>query len=248
MKPDNRSGRTIMLLFGIAVYAVYLISLLFLVVFQLKPGLPGMEIPTGNPWQAILIDCGLISLFAIPHSVMARPFFKERFRRLLPEPVERSVYVLVASVALCLATFLWQDLRGGIWKIEDPLARAIVIGVFGAGVAIAIASTFAIDHFELFGLRQVWLNFRQAPAAPTSKFVTPFLYRLVRHPLMFGMLLLLWSIPEMSVGHLIFSAGMSLYIFVGIFYEERDLKRTFGESYQTYSRKVPMLLPWKGKN
>ncbi|WP_232420969.1 isoprenylcysteine carboxylmethyltransferase family protein [Leptospira sp. B5-022] len=191
---------------------------------------------------SICLDVALVAMFGIPHSVMARAGFKEYCRRIIPLPIERSLYVFIASVALIALSCLWQPIRFEIWNIKNDFGMYATYSIFIIGLILAVVSTFLIDHFELFGLKQAW-NYLKKTESHNSEFVSPSLYRLVRHPMMFGMILVLWSTPLMDLGHLILSTGMTLYIVIGTFFEERDLVRTFGEKYIQYKHEVPMFLP-----
>lgn len=192
---------------------------------------------------ALLIDTGLLTLFAVQHSVMARKWFKDWWTRIVPKPVERSTYVLFSSVALILLFWQWQPLGGVVWSIDDPLGRLVLRVLFAFGWALVLVSTFLINHFDLFGMRQVWLYLRGKPYT-TLQFGTPGPYRLVRHPLYVGWLFAFWSTPTMTFAHLLFSVATTAYILLAIQLEERDLVREHGDSYKTYRRSVPMLIPF----
>jgi methanethiol S-methyltransferase len=192
---------------------------------------------------AFLIDAGLLTLFAVQHSVMARKWFKDWWTRIVPKPLERSTYVLFSSLALILLFWQWRPLGGVIWSIEDPLGQLVMRGLFAFGWALVLISTFLINHFDLFGLRQVWLYLRGRPYT-TLHFGTPGPYRLVRHPLYVGWLFAFWSTPTMTLAHLLFSIATTAYIVLAIQFEERDLAREHGEAYEAYRRSVPMLIPF----
>jgi methanethiol S-methyltransferase len=179
---------------------------------------------------SLAIDLGLVALFGVPHSVMARRWFKDRLVRIIPAAAERSTYVLVASVTLDVLLWQWRPVSTAVWSVEAPAVRAVIWGASGAGVLLVVYSTFLTDHFDLFGLRQVWLYARGRPYSPVP-FTERNLYRHVRQPMMLGMLLWFWSTPTMSVGHLAFAAGMSAYIFAGVALEERDLASRLGKAY-----------------
>jgi len=225
--------------------------LLFLGTFLYAIGFIGnFGVPTtldGAPGRALsvafLIDVGLLTLFEVQHSVMARKWFKDWWTRLVPKPVERSTYVLFSSVALILMFWLWQPLGGVVWSVEDPSGRLVLRVLFAFGWALVLVSTFLINHFGLFGLRQVWLYLRARPYT-TQKFGTPGPYSLVRHPLYVGWLFAFWSTPTMTLAHLLFSIATTAYILIAIQLEERDLVREHGESYEAYRRSVPMLIPF----
>jgi protein-S-isoprenylcysteine O-methyltransferase Ste14 len=192
---------------------------------------------------ALAIDVALLAVFAIQHSVMARKWFKEWWTRIVPVPLERSTYVLLSSLALILLFWQWRPLGGVVWSIEDPVARVVLWVLFAFGWALVLVSTFLINHFDLFGLRQVWLYLR-GRAYTTLHFGTPGPYRLVRHPLYVGWLFAFWSTTRMTFAHLLFSIMTTAYILVAIQFEERDLAREHGESYEAYRRSVPMLIPF----
>ena len=199
--------------------------------------------PTMPTWQALAIDLGLLSLFAVQHSVMARPWFKEWWTRYVPKPAERSTYVLFSSLALILLFVAWQPLGGVVWSVVDPVGRAVLWGLFAFGWGLVLVSTFLINHFDLFGLRQVWL-FLRGNEYTELHFGTPGPYRLVRHPLYVGWFFAFWMTPTMTVTHLLFAVITTAYILVAIQFEERDLVKAHGESYEAYRRSVPMLIPF----
>ena len=192
---------------------------------------------------ALLLDVALLSLFGLQHSVMARAGFKRWWTRIVPRPIERSTYVLLASLTLLLVFGQWRPLPGVVWAVEHPAGQALLWSVFGLGWLLVVVSTFVFDHFALTGLRQAWSDGRRRPSPPTP-FRTPALYRLVRHPMMLGFLLAFWAPPRMSSGQLLFAVGMSAYVLIGLRYEERDLVRDFGARYRRYQQRVPMLIPW----
>jgi protein-S-isoprenylcysteine O-methyltransferase Ste14 len=191
---------------------------------------------------AVGIDLALITLFGVSHSVMARPGFKERWVRVVSRSAERSTYVLVASLVLALLAWQWRALPGVVWNVAPRVSRLAVWGVSGAGVLLVVVSTFLTDHFDLFGLRQTWLYVIGRPYTPVP-FRERGLYKVVRHPMMVGVLLWFWATPTMSVGHLIFALAMSVYVFVGVAFEERQLARSLGEPYQAYRARVRAFLP-----
>jgi protein-S-isoprenylcysteine O-methyltransferase Ste14 len=238
-------NRVLTFLYGALCYALFLVSFLYAVGFT-----AGIGIPTpmdgaarGDFWHSVSIDLALLGLFAVQHSVMARPAFKVWWTSMVPKSIERSTYVLISSVLLLLVTTQWQPLPQSVWSVERPVARALLTALFWSGWLLVLLSTFLINHFDLFGLRQVYLNLRGAPYRELP-FVCASLYRIVRHPLMLGFLIAFWATPRMSVGHLLFSMAVTGYIFVGVWLEERDLVRAHGDAYSEYQRRVPMLIPF----
>jgi len=237
-------GRIGALVYGIVCYAVFFATFLALVGFLGGFG-PLRTIdsgPTTSPGLALVIDTLLLALFAVQHSVMARPAFKDVFTRVVPRPVERSTYVLASSLVLVLLMALWQPIPAVVWQLDDPLARGLVHGLFFFGVGLVLLSTFLIDHFDLFGLRQVWLHFRGRPYEH-KRFVTPLLYRHIRHPLYVGWFVTLWAAPTLTVGHLLFAGVATGYVLLAVVYEERDLLRFLGDDYRGWRERTPMFVP-----
>jgi protein-S-isoprenylcysteine O-methyltransferase Ste14 len=245
--------RTAILIYGIACYAIFLGTFLYGIGF-----IGGFGVPTkldGAPSRplgaALLINLVLLTIFVLQHSLMARPAFKRQWTRLVPDSIERSTYVLFSSLALILLFTFWQPLGGKIWHIETPLGRALLWGLFAAGWLTVLVATFLINHFDLFGLRQVWLAFRGDPYSPLA-FKTPGPYRLVRHPLYVGWLTVFWATPTMTAGHLCFAVATTVYILVAIRFEEHDLLDFHGAAYAEYRQRVPMLFPaivrWRGSS
>jgi protein-S-isoprenylcysteine O-methyltransferase Ste14 len=191
---------------------------------------------------ALLVNAGLLAIFAVQHSVMARPWFKRMWTRVIPKQAERSTYVLLSSLALILLFWLWQPIGGVVWSVEQPALRMVLYGLFALGFAIVLVSTFLINHFDLFGLRQVYLYLRGKEYSQL-RFGTPLLYRHVRHPLYLGWLLAFWSTPTMTIAHLVFAIATTVYIFLAIQFEEKDLLDTFGDDYRRYRENVPMIVP-----
>jgi len=240
--PAPRSG-ALAFAYGILCYAVFFAVFLYGIGF-----IGGFFTPTtldGVPRrplsEALLIDLGLLTLFAVQHSVMARPAFKRWWTRFVPEAVERSTYVLMSSLALAVMYVFWEPIGGVIWTTSG-VAREIVIAIYLLGWALLLYTTFLIDHFDLFGLRQVW-NRLQGNAYEPPKFYTPSLYRVVRHPLYVGWLTIFWAAPTMTLAHLVFALGTTGYILIAIQLEERDLVTAFGDRYVSYRRSTPMLIP-----
>lgn len=233
--------------YGVSCYAVFFATFLYLIAFLANFAVPkgiddGVSVATGT---AVPINFVLIALFGVQHSVMARPAFKKQLAAVLPESVERSTFVLAASLALIILYWQWRPLTQVIWSIETPVGQAGLWTLMLAGFGIVFLSTFVIDHFDLFGLRQVWLGlvgraYRQPP------FQVTYFYKFIRHPIYLGLLLGFWCTPRMTLGHLLFAIGMSGYILIGIHYEERDLEMFLGEDYRRYKQRVPMLIPSVG--
>lgn len=198
--------------------------------------------PPLSPWLAGAIDLGLIALFGLQHSVMARPRFKRWLTRFVPPHLERAVYVLATCPVLLAVMLFWQPLPGTIWRSDDSLVAPLLWALYGAGWLLLVAATWMLDHFELFGLAQAWRHWRGKPA-PADGFRMVYAYRYVRHPIYTGWLIIFWATPQMSVSHLLFAIGMSAYILVGIVCEERDLIAAFGERYRDYRSRVPALIP-----
>lgn len=237
-------NRTIAFVYGVVVYLIGLFATLYTIGFVGNLLVP-KTIDWGEPAplaQALLIDAFLLGLFGVQHSLMARPGFKKWWTRLVPQPVERSTYVLFTSLALILIFWGWQPVPGVVWSVENPIGRAILWSLYFLGWVIVFWSTFLIDHFDLFGLRQVYLYLREQKYTYPG-FVTPLLYKLVRHPLLLGFLIAFWATPHMTLGHLVFAVVMTVYILYGIQLEERDMVNALGETYEEYREQVPMLLP-----
>ena len=244
-------SRFIFLLVAAIIYAIFFATFLYLIGFVAGlPVLPtnvdkGQMLPT---LAAVPIDLALIAMFGLQHSIMARPAFKAAWTQIVPKPIERSVYVLAASVMLIVLFAFWSPIGGLVWQVDMPVARNLLWALFGLGWAVVLLSTFLINHFELFGLSQVFQNLRnRAPAAPALR--TPFFYKLVRHPLYTGFFIAFWATPTMSYGHLLLAAGMSTFMLIAIQYEERDLIDTFGNDYVAYRKRVGMLTPrlWRAR-
>jgi protein-S-isoprenylcysteine O-methyltransferase Ste14 len=235
--------RTIAFAYGVGSYFAFLVTFLYAIGFVGNFGVPkSLDSPATTTWQkALLIDLGLLLLFAVQHSVMARRAFKNLITNVVPVAVERSTYVLASSLALLLLFWKWQPLGGAVWAVENIVGRGILYGGYAFGWLLVLAATFAINHFDLFGLRQVWLHLQGQPQK-RLRFATPLFYRIVRHPLYVGWLCVFWITPTMTVTHLFFAAATTAYILVAIRLEERDLIREHPE-YAEYRRHVPMLVP-----
>jgi len=239
-------ARIFIFIYGVVAYLAFAASFLYAVAFVSNVAVP-TTIDTGiasPPGTAAVIDLGLMALFAVQHSVMARQGFKRWWTKLVPGSMERSTYVLASSAVLALLLWQWRPIPVVVWWVRDPGLGMFLLGLQLAGWLIAGLSTFLISHFELFGLSQVVRNLRRRAPEP-GKFRTPFFYRFVRHPLYLGFAIAFWVTPMMSVGHLLFAVVTTAYIFIGIALEERDLVQYFGEEYRRYQTRVPMLFPWK---
>lgn len=237
-------GRMTVLAYSVVCYLVFLGVFLYSIGFVGDFAVP-KSIDTGpmvRPVRAVVVDLILLAGFAVPHSVMARPGFKRWWTRLVPPTAERSTYVLVSSLLLALLFWQWRPMPGVVWAASHPIIAIALWALFAVGWAIALLSTFAIDHFDLLGLRQAVLYARGLPYTP-PRFRTSVPYRVVRHPLMLGFLIAFWSIPTMTWGHLLFAAVTTAYVLVGTHLEERDLEDAFGANYQEYRRRVPMIVP-----
>jgi protein-S-isoprenylcysteine O-methyltransferase Ste14 len=230
--------------YGVACYAAFFATFLYAIGFLGNFGVPksidsGRE---GSLMAALAIDGLLLAVFALQHSIMARQWFKRAWTRIVPEPVERSTYTLVSSVALALMFWLWEPIGGVVWDMGDGVGATVMMGLYFTGLLIVLLSTFLINHFDLFGLRQVYL-YLMGRKYTHLKFGTPFFYRYVRHPLYVGWLLSFWATPVMTAAHLFFAIMTTAYILVAIQFEEADLVKLHGENYARYRREVPMLIP-----
>jgi methanethiol S-methyltransferase len=233
-------------LYAVIAYLIFLGSFLYAVAFVGNIELVPKTIDSGQPGPlvpALLINLLLLGAFAIQHSVMARPAFKRWWTRIVPQPMERSTYVLLSSLILCLLFVVWRPLPDPIWSVQSPVGRALLFGLFGLGWLTVLCSTFMINHFELFGLKQAIARHQQDSSPPSL--TTRYLYQFVRHPIMLGFIIAFWSTPSMSQGHLLFAVMTTAYIFIGIALEEHDMQAVFGGAYRAYRARVPMILPWR---
>jgi protein-S-isoprenylcysteine O-methyltransferase Ste14 len=237
-------GAIIAILYGAAAYVLFLGTFLYAVAFVGNFGVPKTidSGASGSILGSIAIDLCLLGVFAVQHSVMARPAFKRWWTRFVPQAVERSTFVVFASTALLFLYWQWRPLTASIWSVGDPTAALVLNIIFWIGWTVVLLSTFLINHFELFGLRQVLAKL-MGRELPPAKFRTPLLYRWVRHPLYLGFVLAFWATPTMTAGHLLFALTTTGYILIGIWFEERDLISQFGDRYLRYRREVGMLVP-----
>ncbi len=238
-------ARSIYLLFGVLAYLIFFTTFLYLIAFV--GNLPGVPVtvdrgPAADFAPALVINLALIAIFGLQHSIMARQGFKRAWTRIVPVAIERSAYVLCASLALILLFAFWRPIPGIVWSVENSAAAGVLWALFALGWLVVLVSTFLLSHFELFGLKQVWLNLRGAAAA-APQLRQPLFYKFVRHPLYSGFFLAFWATPVMSAGHLILAIGMSAYMLIAIRYEERDMVGLFGQDYEKYRADVGMLTP-----
>jgi protein-S-isoprenylcysteine O-methyltransferase Ste14 len=239
-------GRFIALLYGLAAYLVFFLTFLYAIGFVEGLWVP-KTIDTGTVvpmTEALIVNLLLMSLFAVQHSVMARRQFKEWWTQYVPKSVERSTYVLFASLALVLLFWQWRPMPDVMWQIADPPTAMAIMGLSFVGWFLVLTSTFLINHFELFGVHQV-VNNLAGRSMSEPRFKTPVLYKVVRHPIYLGFIIAFWAAPVMTVGHALFAAVTTAYIFVGIWLEERDLTELFGDEYRRYKERVAMLVPWR---
>ena len=239
-------ARALFMIYGVVAYALAMASIVYAVGFvgnywvpkSIDSGLPG------DTLTSVFINLGLLGLFAVQHSVMARPAFKSAWTRVVPQPVERSTYVLLSALVLFLLYHQWQPMIDTVWQVDNGFFSMLLQALYFLGWGIVVASTFMLSHSELFGLQQVAAYWR-GKETPKPEFHTPLLYKIVRHPIYLGFLLAFWATPHMTTGHLLFAAASSIYIVLGATLEERDLMTMFGDHYKSYRKRVPMLLPWR---
>lgn len=241
-------GRILTFAYGVASYLVFFVTFLYAIGFVGNLVVPkSIDSNESAPFtSALLINALLLALFAIQHSVMARPAFKKWWTKFVPQPVERSTYVLLASLALILLFWQWRPITAVVWSVENPAGRYILWVLFFIGWATVLVGTFLINHFDLFGLRQVYL-YQRGREYTELGFRTPFLYKVVRHPIMLGFIIAFWATPRMTVGHLVFAIVTTAYILIAIQLEERDIMSIHGTAYEEYRKQVSMLLPFPKK-
>lgn len=236
-------SKFLILIYGVIAYLAFFVVLnvtfLFIGNILVTPSLD--TVGSVNLPQALIIDLGLLAAFALQHSIMARPAFKKWWTKIIPAAAERSTYVLAASLILAAIVYFWQPLGGVIWQIENSTAITILYTIFAIGVATVYLASFLINHFDLFGLRQVWLNFRGKPYTEIT-FRTPWLYRYCRHPLYVGLMMTFWAAPTMTITHLVFALACTGYIMIGARFEEHDYENALPE-YGEYKKSVPMFMP-----
>ncbi len=241
-------SRTIVFIYGFTVYAFMFVTFLYFLGFIANFLVPkGIDSGPDTPLaMAMVIDIALIAVFCIPHSIMARPRFKSWWTGIIPKTIERSTYVLIATLFLILMFWQWRPMTQIIWQVEQGWAQATLWGLYIFGIVLFFAATFIIDHFDLFGLKQVTVNLMKKTYIPPSFKVT-YLYKFIRQPLYIGWFLIFWATPTMTLGHLVFAIGMSTYILIAIRYEEEDLARFHGEDYVRYKERVPKFIPKLGE-
>lgn len=238
-------GRFLILVYGVFAYVVFFLTFLYAIGFMGNFLVPkGIDSGADGPLlNALIINVVLLSIFALQHSIMARPAFKARWTKIVPLAAERSTYVLLSSLALILLFHYWQPMGGIVWQVEGSAGQAILYTLFGFGWTLVLVSTFLINHFDLFGLRQVYLNFT-GQEYTHLKFGTPGPYKLIRHPLYLGWFFAFWATPTMTIGHLAFAIITTVYILLAIRWEEQDLLAALGEDYANYRKSVAMIIPF----
>ena len=236
-------SRILSFVYGIACYGVFFAVFLYLIGFVADAGVPKTVSSGDGSSAAPVIDLGLIALFGVQHSVMARKGFKRWLTQFLPEAIERSTYVMATNIVLILSFVFWQPLPGVLWRVTDPAGVQALYALMGLGWLLVLVATFLTNHFDLFGLRQIWLNLVRRTYTPVA-FREVLLYRWIRHPMMLGLLIAFWATPVMTLSHLLFSAGMTIYIVIGIHFEERGLRAELGRPYIDYMGRTARILPF----
>jgi len=232
------------LIYGVLSYALFCAVFVYFIGFVSGVGVPKALSTQSIEYSsyALVVNIGLLLIWGVQHSVMARGWFKEMVSSVVPHQVERSTYVLASSLVLAVLMFFWQPMNGIVWQLTNKTVVTMVWSVFVLGWVLALLSTFLTDHFDLFGLRQTWLFFVNKTYTQV-KFKERLFYYWVRHPMMLGLIVVFWSLPTMTVGHLVFSIGMSVYVLIGVYFEEKDLARTLGRSYTDYQQRTARILP-----
>ena len=236
--------RVLAMLYGVVSYFLFFGVFVYLIAFVgdiFVPKTLSSEATMGAT-DALLVNIGLMLLWGIQHSGMARNSFKEAIASVIPQQIERSTYVAVSSIVLAMLMYFWQPMEGIIWQVENPLWQQVLWVCFGFGWALVLAASFLTDHFDLFGLRQTWLYFIKRSYTPV-KFTQRLIYRWIRHPMMLGLLIAFWALPTMTTGHLVFSIGMSLYVLIGIYFEEKAMAKSIGSEYGEYQNRTSKVIP-----
>jgi len=236
--------RALVMLYGVICYVTFFVVFVYFMGFVGDVFVPisissEVEVYSQN---ALMVNIGLMLMWGVQHSVMARGWFKEMIASVVPHHVERSTYCLASAIVLGALMYYWQPMEGIIWQVENPMAVNVLWGLFGLGWVLIFVSTFLTNHFDLFGLRQPWLHFVKKAYTPVV-FTEVLFYRWIRHPMMLGLIIVFWSLPTMTVGHLVFSIGMSIYVLVGIHFEERALARAIGQTYVDYQQRTSKVIP-----
>lgn len=237
--------KALFLLYGVVAYIIFFATFCYAIGFVSTILVPKHidSVPQSPLGYALIVNAALLTLFALQHSIMARPAFKRWWTKIVPEPIERSTYVLLASLCLILLFEYWQPMGGVIWQVESELMQLLLKALCLVGFGIVLVSTFLINHFDLFGLRQVWFYFIGKKYEPLP-FRTPFFYKYVRHPLYLGFMIAFWSTPTMTIAHLFFAIMTTVYMLTAIQFEENDLIKQFGTKYQEYKKAAPMIIPF----
>ena len=240
----NSFMRALVMLYGATSYFVFFGVFLYLIAFNAEVLVPKTlsSAASENIAIALLINLALLLLWGIQHTVMARDWFKQAIASVIPHHTERSTYVLASSVVLAFLMYAWQPIEGVVWQVDNLILTYVLWGVFGLGWTLVLISTFLTDHFDLFGLRQTWLHFIKKTYSSVG-FTERMLYRWIRHPMMLGLLMAFWAVPSMSIGHLVFSVGMTAYTLLGIHFEEKGLAEKFGEAYVAYQKRTSRVIP-----
>lgn len=239
-------GRLVIFIYGLVSYAIGLAGLVWFILFVGGWDFLPRHIESGGSGEtmlAVVINLGLILLFGLQHSIMARSTFKSKWTKIIPAAAERSTYVLLTGIIMSLFCLYWQPLDGILWQVDNQIGQVVLIAGYGIGWFMVVLASILINHFELFGLQQIYFNLVNK-AEPAPYFTERFLYKIVRHPLQLGVLLGMWSTPTMSITHLMLAVAMSVYIFIGLYFEEKDLVSSLGEKYKDYQKRVRMIIPF----